>query len=78
MYYVSTQGIDEHVINVHYYYYYLSTVCLGSSVGVTIQCKPCISYLSTLSKTYRRIVFLIYLHYPRHIVDLSFLFIYII
>ena len=22
MYYVSTQGVDEHMINVHYYYYY--------------------------------------------------------
>ena len=22
MYHVSTQGVDEHMINVHYYYYY--------------------------------------------------------
>ena len=24
MYYVNTQGIDKHVINVHYYYYYIN------------------------------------------------------
>ena len=27
MYHVSAQGVDERMINVHYYYYYLSIVC---------------------------------------------------
>ena len=26
MYHVSAQGVDEHIINVHYYYYYYSEV----------------------------------------------------
>ena len=26
MYHVSTQGVDEHLINVHYYYYYCEKV----------------------------------------------------
>ena len=27
MYHVSTQGVDEHVINVHYYYYLITVEC---------------------------------------------------
>ena len=26
MYYVSTQGVDERMINVHYYYYYFGDI----------------------------------------------------
>ena len=32
MYHVSAQGIDERMINVHYYYY---SVCEGDVIGVT-------------------------------------------
>ena len=28
MYHVSAQGVDERMINVHYYYYYKPTVCV--------------------------------------------------
>ena len=37
MYHVSTQGIDEHIINVQFYYYYYVHTCLD---------VPCVSKLS--------------------------------
>ena len=32
MYHVSTQGVDERIINVHYYYYYSHSDCPEESV----------------------------------------------
>ena len=34
MYHVSTQGVDECMINVHYYYYYPETFVLYSSLDL--------------------------------------------
>ena len=32
MYHVSAQGVDERMINVHYYYYYDKRFCRGESL----------------------------------------------
>ena len=34
MYHVNAQGIDEHMINVHYYYYYCCQYLLKKKVAV--------------------------------------------
>ena len=36
MYHVSAQGIDERMINVHYYYYYVISVAIGSISNIYI------------------------------------------
>ena len=35
MYHVSAQGVDEHMINVHYYYYMVAMVDPGDRVKTT-------------------------------------------
>ena len=48
MYHVSAQGVDERMINVHYYYYYLFlrllSVALTDATGMTSR-KPLKTYL---------------------------------
>ena len=37
MYHVSAQGVDERMINVHYYYYYLSHTSEQRMANLTVQ-----------------------------------------
>ena len=34
MYHVSTQGVDEHLIDIHYYYYYKPNVILAQNMAL--------------------------------------------
>ena len=40
MYHVSAQGVDEHMINVHYYYYYCVCVCVCVCVCCLLYTSP--------------------------------------
>ena len=42
MYHVSTQGIDERMINVHYYYLYFITVCVVGVEGCMWRWAVCV------------------------------------
>ena len=53
MYYVSAQGVDERMINVHYdyYYYYVlfpNEVCQTNAVGIRLRSTPLFVVLSTV------------------------------
>ena len=44
MYHVSPQGVEEHMINVHYYYYVAKVVQGNWSIAVTGQIHDCLHY----------------------------------
>ena len=48
MYHVSAQGVDERMINVHYYYYYISH-SLTLSVSVFVALSLCLSVCLSVS-----------------------------
>ena len=59
MYHVSAQGIDERMINVHYYYYYMHALCPYARKSTTQNNSALMSftirYLSTTQPSKKKI-----------------------